>query len=403
MTNDVWKELLRILLLFYGNSSDKLKLIGVTGTDGKTTITTLCSFLLNQYKSAGYIGTNGFHMPHCEEKTIFTTPILSEVYRLLNISVQNSIEYVAIEASSEGLLNKRLETIEFDYCVFSNLTHEHLNTHKNMYNYLKSKLLLFSKLKANGIAIINKDDPKYNCFEFVKNKVYYSIKNPSDFQAINIRYFENETSFDIITRDKLYLNFKINRTEEYNLYNILPCIYICLNEKMPLDQLYKSLTHLPVVSGRLEKIAAKKPFDIYIDFAHTPNALKCVLSSLRRKTRNRLIIVCGAAGNKDSSKRSEMGLICSQYSDFQIFTSEDPRNENPSAIIDQITKKIKDTNFLKIVSRKEAIKKALAIAKSGDVVLITGKGRENFFEEKNILYEYSDFNFIDNLLKNEES
>lgn len=396
VVDNLEKELIRVLNLLYEKPYNKLKLIGVTGTDGKTTTSTLTSYLLNNISTCANIGTNGIIYNNNILDNIFTTPPLCENYRLLNEFHNKNIQYVSMEVSSEGIKNNRIKDILFDYAVFTNLSHEHLNTHKTMHNYFLTKLKLFKQLKPNGIMIINKDDYYSKFFEKFDNVIFYSIYNPSDYQAIHIRYYKNHTVFDLKTKDNFYKNLRINRLEEYNIYNVIPAIIIAIKEGININLLYELLLELPIIPGRLEKVPVKAQFDVYIDFAHTPNALLNVLKSLNRKKKNNLILVCGAAGEKDKTKRPLMGTVATDYADYTIFTSEDPRCENPLDIIKQMTKAI-DINSSKyeiIINRKDALAHALKLAKKDDIVLITGKGRETFFEENNTKYVYSDYDYL---------
>ena len=396
VVDNLEKELIRVLNLLYEKPYDKLKLIGVTGTDGKTTTSTLTSYLLNNISTCANIGTNGIIYNNNILDNIFTTPPLCENYRLLNEFHNKNIQYVSMEVSSEGIKNNRIKDILFDYAIFTNLSHEHLNTHKTMHNYFLTKLKLFKQLKPNGTMIINKDDYYSKFFEKFDNVIFYSIYNPSDYQAIHIRYYKNHTVFDLKTKDNFYKNLRINRLEEYNIYNVIPAIMIAIKEGININLLYELLLELPIIPGRLEKVPVKAQFDVYIDFAHTPNALLNVLKSLNRKKKNNLILVCGAAGEKDKTKRPLMGTVATDYADYTIFTSEDPKCENPLDIIKQMTKAI-DINSSKyeiIINRKDALAHALKLAKKDDIVLITGKGRETFFEENNTKYIYSDYDYL---------
>lgn len=390
------KELMKILNLLYNKPFNNITLIGITGTDGKTTTSTLTSYLLNNVTSCANIGTNGIIYNKEVLDNIFTTPPLCENYRLINEFVKKGIDYATMEVSSQGIKNNRIKNILFDYAVFTNLSHEHLDTHKTMHNYFLTKLKLFKQLKNDGIMIVNKDDFYSKFFEKYNNVIYYSIYTPSDYHALHIRYYKNHTVFDLKTKDFMLENLRINRCEEYNIYNILPAIIIALKEGININLLYELLLELPIIPGRLEKVPVKSNFDVYIDFAHTPNALLNVLKTLNRKKKQKLILVCGAAGNKDKTKRPLMGNIANDYADYTIFTSEDPRCENPLDIIKQMTKSIdiSSAKYEIIINRKDALAHALKIANKDDIVLITGKGRETFFEENNKIYPYSDYDYL---------
>lgn len=396
IVDNLRKELMRLVHLFYKYPYNELTMIGVTGTDGKTSVSTLTSFLLNHISRCANIGTNGIIYDNEVVDNLFTTPILTENYRLLRKFSDSGISYVAMEVSSQGIANQRIEGILYDYAVFTNLSHEHLDTHKTMYNYFLTKLKLFKQLKKQGVMIINKDDYYAKFFEKYQNVIYYSLFLPSDYQAIHIRYYQNHTVFDLKAKDFILENLRVNRTEEYNIYNILPAIIIALKEGIDINLLYELLLDLPIIPGRLEKVPVRYPFDVYIDFAHTPNALKNVLTALRKKTKQKIILVCGAAGNKDKTKRPLMGTIATEYADYTIFTSEDPRLENPIDIIHDMKKMIdlENPNYKMIVNRKDALSYAFKIAKKDDIILVTGKGRENYFEENNMIYTYSDFDYL---------
>lgn len=398
--DDIYKELDRLIDIFYDKPYNKLTLIGVTGTDGKTSVSTLTSYLLGNISSSANIGTNGIIYNNHVIDNIFTTPLLCENYRLLNHFIDENINYVSMEVSSQGIANNRIRGLLFDYAIFTNLSHEHLDTHKNMQNYFLTKLKLFKQLKENGVMIVNKDDHYAKFFDKFDdektNVIYYSLFTPSDYQAINIKYYNKHTVFDLKTKDFVLENIRVNRSEEYNIYNIIPPIIIALKEGININLLYELLIDLPIIPGRLEKVPVKYPFDVYIDFAHTPNALKNVLKAMRKKTNKQIILVCGAAGNKDKTKRPLMGSVALEYADFTIFTSEDPRNEDPLQIINEMISDVTDLkeNYKIIVNRTDALTYAFKIAKKDDIILVTGKGRENSFEENNIIIPYSDFDYL---------
>ncbi len=393
IVNNVFDELLRVLTLFYSDFN-KNTLIGITGTDGKTTTSTYIHYLLSHLNKTALIGTNGIIMGNRYFDNYFTTPILSSNYELLNYAHKHHIKYVVEEISSQGIANKRIEGISFDYAIYTNLSHEHLDTHNTMYEYLKTKKQLFSQLKSNGINIINIDDDyaPYICSN--QNCTTYGIDNNADYQAINVSYNHDCILFDLKTPFYVYHNLYINKAEKYNLYNVLPAIIIAINEGISMDKISRLITNLPVVKGRLEKIASFNEANIYIDFAHTPNALANVLAELKYKTANNLIVVCGAAGEKDRTKRPLMGEVATNIADYVVFTSEDPRCEDPQNIINDLTSNVHTNNYIDILDRKEAIEWALQNAHSGDTIVVTGKGREDTYIVNNHAYNYSDVDVI---------
>ena len=396
IVSNLHSELYKLIDIFYSKPYNNSTLIGVTGTDGKTTTSTLTSYILSSKALCANIGTNGITYGTTHIDNLFTTPPLTENYKIMHLLNKEGINYASMEVSSQGIINNRIHNILFDYTIFTNLSHEHLDTHITMHNYFLSKLRLFKQLKPNGIMIINKDDSYHKFFEKYKNAIFYSICTPSDFQALNIKYYNDFTTFDLKTKDTLYKDLKTNLTGEFNIYNLLPAIVIALRENININDISRIIQTLPIIPGRLEKVPVQKPFDVYIDFAHTPNALEKVLKAIRHKTNNRIILVCGAAGEKDKSKRPLMGSIACEYADFVIFTSEDPKCENPIDIINQMIQllDISNNNYQIILNRKNALSYACSIAKENDIILVTGKGRENFFEENNARIPYSDFEYL---------
>lgn len=398
VVDNSFKELLRLLKIFYGDPCENLVLTGVTGTDGKTTTCAIINHLLNGRFNSALIGTNGIIYNEKTYPNLFTTPLLSESYRLLNEFVRQGISHATMEVSSEGIIGKRIETIRFDYAIFTNLSHEHLNTHKTMDEYFAAKFQLFKHLKPHGAAIINQDDIYANRFRDIKKLITFSINKPSSFQAVNIEFTKNYLTFDIKTENNIYQGFKLNKPETYNLLNALPGIIIALKEGIPLSLIKKRLASTPIVPGRLEKIASVNKADIYIDFAHTPNSIANLLTEVRKKTDGQLIIVCGATGNKDQTKRPLMGKIATELADYVVFTTEDPYDENPMDIINQMTSSVTKTNYSKITNRKSAISLGIAMSKPGDIVLVTGKGGETTQTEKGEKIAYSDIESINEII-----
>lgn len=393
VVNDITNELIRLLQTFYQKPYEDITLIGITGTDGKTSSSLMTSHLLGGFNHAAYIGTNGINYLDQSFDKQFTTPILSENYRLLNTLVKHGLTYSVMEVSSEGIKAGRIKSLWYDYTVFTNLSHEHLNTHHTLRNYFETKKQLFKQMKKTGIALINKDDEMAKFFDDTHH-LTFSLFEPSDYQAINIKTGKKYTTFDLQTKETIYKNLKLNRLEIYNIYNALPAIIIALLENVPLPLIYQRLASIPIISGRLERIHVETDFNIYIDFAHTPNALLNVLSDLKGKTKKNLIVICGSAGNKDKSKRPLMGKVACDIADYVIFTSEDPKNEKAIDIINQMASGTNRTNYTKVINRFSAIDLGISIAEAGDTVLVTGKGRECFFEENGVITPYSDYDSI---------
>lgn len=388
LCDDIEKCFGTLLTEIYGAPWENVRLIGITGTDGKTTTASIIEHLFNRVWSCGYIGTNGIRYSGVSAESNYTTLPLCHLVKTLKKMELKNIAYCALEISSQGLVDKRLEGVEFDIAVFTNLSTEHLDTHLTMENYFRAKAQLFSKLKPEGLAIVNIDSPYGHRINSPK-LITYGIDYISDFRALNIKKEGGGVRFDLKTPDSFIKNIKTNLTGKYNVYNAVAAM-VCARERgLPWEIIIKAIGEIPKIPGRMELLTKDENFQVYVDFAHTPGALRAVLMSLKSKS-GRIIIVLGAAGNKDKSKRPEMGKIACTYADHVIFTSEDPRNENPSAIIKEMTRATAARNYEIIINRKTAIREAISRTKAGDIVIITGKGNDKYFEENNKVYAYSD-------------
>lgn len=395
--NNIRKNLDILLAKYYDYPFRELQMIGVTGTDGKTTTASIIEYLLSQKHKCAYLGTNGIKTSTTKESTNYTTLPLCLLMKVLRKLANQNIRYLAMEVSSQGLVNGRLDSIEFDVAIFTNLSHEHLDTHKTMDNYFLAKTKLFDKLDKNGLALAN-GDCEYSYKIKHPNLQTFGIDNICDYQAINIRPQIKYTIFDLKTPKGILQDIKVNSLEKYNIYNIISAIIVALHYKVPIDIIYKALLIIPKIEGRLELITTNENFKVYVDFAHTPNALKQVLTSLKEK--NKVVkVVMGSAGGKDKTKRPAMGKIATEIADYVYFTSEDPRKEHPLSIINDLVSNVKTDNFEVIIDRKSAIEKAINDAVTGDTIIITGKGNDNYFEIEDIVYPYSD---IAEVIKNLE-
>ena len=373
----------------YGNDIKKLKLIGVTGTNGKTTTCFLCHEYLNKHgKKCGYIGTIGFYINDFIRPLSNTTPDVLEIYNMLLECIKENCEYVVMEVSSHSLSYNRLGNLMFDYVVFTNLTEEHLDYHKTMENYALDKQKLFYKLKNNGFALINIDDEysKYFILEHNNNITYG--KGNCDYKINSIKMNSKETSFYL--NDNLY---KMNLLGEYNVYNM--SIVIILMSKIFNDFIDVSTLTAPV--GRLETIYDKGRI-IMIDYAHTPDAVEKVLNNVKNIASGRIITIIGCGGDRDKYKRPIMGKIASDISDVCIFTSDNPRNENPMNIINDMLEGITKKNVKVEESRREALNMGLHICKKNDILLVLGKGHENYQIIGNKKYPFNDKKIIEELI-----
>lgn len=368
---------------FYDYPSKKMTMIGVTGTDGKTSTSTILYELLNQVSKCGYIGTNGVCCETYTDKSNNTTPTPEHLHRFLNNFYLNDCKYVCMEAASEALAQGRCKNIEFDYTIFTNLTHEHLNFHKSMENYMNAKCILFEQTKKNGYSFLNIDD-KYSeeIFKKCNGKViYYGSNKKADVRFSDVVINHDYTLFTITYKDKTY---KINSPllGMFNVYNLTAALSVLLIMGVDIDKLdYKKL----YVDGRMTNIDLGQDFKVIVDYAHTPNGYLNLFLLTKTLEANKTIIVAGSAGERDKTKRPIMGKILVDNADYVIFTYEDPRSEDPIDIINDLTSEVMDKKdkFEVVVDRGEAIKRAIDMAEKDNMILILGKGNETYEALKN--------------------
>ncbi|MBT8316398.1 MAG: UDP-N-acetylmuramoyl-L-alanyl-D-glutamate--2,6-diaminopimelate ligase [Lutibacter sp.] len=391
---------------FYDNPSSKLKLVGVTGTNGKTTITTL---LYQLFQKAGYktglLSTVKIMVDTFQYEATHTTPNSVLINKYLNEMVELGIDYCFMEVSSHGIHQKRTEGLQFSGGVFTNLTHDHLDYHKTFKEYRDVKKSFFDGLPKSAFALVNIDDKNGGVMlqNTIAKKYGYALKTMANFKA---KILENQFS-------GLLLNINGNEvwtklTGSFNAYNLV-AVYGVAN-LLGLDST-ETLTHiseLESVSGRFQHFISSNGITAVIDYAHTPDALKNVLETINNiKTGNEQIItVVGCGGDRDKAKRPIMGRIASQLSTQVIFTSDNPRSENPQSIIEEIEAGVEPQNFKKTVSildREQAIKTATKFAHNGDIILIAGKGHETYQEVNGKRSHFDDYEKITKLLKSIES
>jgi UDP-N-acetylmuramoyl-L-alanyl-D-glutamate--2,6-diaminopimelate ligase len=403
----------QIAKTFYGNISEKMYLAGVTGTNGKTTITYLLESLFEvKEQKTGVIGTINYRFGNRLIPSINTTPGVLELYSLLSGARKEGIENCVLEVSSHSLEQGRVDGLNFDAAIFTNLTSEHLDYHKNMENYFCSKLKLFTKIKAGGYAVINEDDPYgKRIAEKVKregkaNIITYGVKQSADVRAENIKYSCGGLDFRLgIGTNKDSIDISSRLIGGHNIYNILAAAAFGMTVGMALKDIKSGIERVSILPGRLERIDCGQDFVVFVDYAHTANGMENVLTSLRNLEPSRLLTVFGCGGDRDKSKRPEMGKLCSRLSDRIFITSDNPRTEDPLEIINEIVKGIdKDkSNYVVEADRVEAIKRALGEAGKGDIVLIAGKGHETYQIFKNVTLPFDDREVVRKILKECES
>lgn len=394
IVKDTNKVLPKILKKFYDNLEEKFTFVGVTGTDGKTTTSTIIHHILSKYYKCANIGTNGIYYEDLHINTDNTTPSEEKLYEYLKKLNQKGCKYITMETSSEALLHKRVGNIKYNVGIMTNITEDHLNIHKTIDNYIRCKSKLFKQVRKDGFCILNKDD-KY--FEKIKNScngkiITYGINNNPDFRITKIKEKKNKTKFSIINDNKKY-KISTNLKGVYNLYNITAAFITCKLLGIKEKNIIKTLKNISI-PGRGERLNFGQKYTIILDYAHTTNGIKNILSTLAVQKNSRIISVTGSAGGREKEKRREMGKITSDLSDLVIFTMDDPRYEDPEKIIEEMAQDIKKNNYLKIVDRKKAIYKALTLAKPKDIVVILGKGRDNYMAIKNEKIKYSDYDVV---------
>ena len=387
---------------WHGNPAKRLKLIGITGTNGKTSTAHLIHAI---FKASGrktaLIGTVGHQYTNAqgEEKTLsasLTTPDAFALHALFKQFTEDNVEYVTMETSSQGLALQRLAGLTFDTAVFTNFTQDHLDYHQTMEAYLKAKLMLFEQLDKEGVAILNSDSPVAERIAHACKvsglqtpPTMYGLGEKADLYAEDINFSHNRLVFTAVTPDGR-IPAKLRLLGEYNLYNALAAIAVGLRYDCPLSAIQEGLA-ATIVPGRFELVDRGQDFAVIVDYAHTPDSLENVLTAAKRVAECNLICVFGCGGDRDKGKRPKMGNISAQIADYSVITSDNPRTEAPDEIIAQIASNLPhDTEYVCISERRDAIHHAIATAKSGDVVVIAGKGHEDYQEINGKRFPFDD-------------
>lgn len=365
---------------YFGYADKKLKLIAVTGTNGKTSVATMLYNLLELagYK-AGLMGTICNKIGNKTIKAKLTTSDSFELHKMFNELVENGATYCVLEASSQGLAQERLYELNFEVAIFTNITVDHLDYHGSFENYMDAKKILF---KNANVCIINSDD-EYSQ-EFVnaaKSKVItYSVKNDlGDFTAKNVNFDNGQIVYEIVNNFLIH-RIKLNLQGDFFVYNSMATIIAALELGLSLADCASMIKTVNQIKGRFEMLPLNQPYKVVIDYAHTPDGLKQVLLSIKHFCKGRIITVFGCGGDRDKSKRAIMGDVASQLSDIVVVTSDNPRTENPMSIIDDVLKGCKKPKRQLYIheNRTEAIKFALKTAKENDIILLAGKGHEDY-------------------------
>ncbi|MCM8770760.1 MAG: UDP-N-acetylmuramoyl-L-alanyl-D-glutamate--2,6-diaminopimelate ligase [Candidatus Omnitrophica bacterium] len=377
---------------FYGYPSRKMKVVGITGTNGKTTVTYLIEHILKQagYKT-GLIGTINYRFDGNIIAAVNTTPGPEYLQSLLAQMYNKDIRYCVMEVSSHALSQARVAEIDFSAAIFTNLSQDHLDYHKDMEEYFQAKSLLFRNLNSTALAIINKDSPyAQRIINLTHSTVTtYSLKQSADIFASGIKLTPEGTSFTLVAAGKK-LDIRTALIGRHNVYNILAAVGFALQEGISLEMIKKAIESFVFVPGRLEKIDLGQRFKVFVDYAHTEDALRNVILSLRELRPQRIIVVFGCGGERDKTKRPKMGYVASELAESVIITSDNPRSEDENDIAQDIRKGIKRNNYKIILDRREAINEALRMAEDNDIVLIAGKGHENYQIFKDKIIDFND-------------
>jgi UDP-N-acetylmuramyl-tripeptide synthetase len=378
----------KLVQRFYQNPSGNVNTIGVTGTNGKTTITFLFESVLKQAgQECGVVGTVQYKLGSHNVPSTNTTPGLLDNQQILSDLSHKGIKYCVMEVSSHGLDQGRVDLIDFTVAVFTNLTSDHLDYHKTREEYFLAKAKLFEQLSSKAVAVINADDPygQQLCSMTKANVITYGIHQSADVRARDIQLSPDGSKFTVqIPNGSLTMTTPLAGV--HNVYNILGVIGGCLFLNIDREAIRRGIEQLNSVPGRLQRIDAGQDYSVYIDYAHTEDALDNVLRFLREIASANIILVFGCGGDRDKTKRPRMGKVAGEKADICFVTSDNPRSEDPQSIIDQIVQGFTRKNYTIIADRQEAIRQALSKACKDDIVLIAGKGHESYqiFNNKTI-------------------
>lgn len=378
---------------FYGNPSEKLNLIGITGTNGKTSATTL---LFDIFKNLGFqsalISTVEYRIADEIFPSTHTTPDVLTLNKILAKAVETGCEYAFMEVSSHGIDQNRTEGLHFKIAGFTNITHDHLDYHKTFDAYLKTKKRFFDDLNPDSIAITNIDDKNGNVMlqNTKAQKKTYALKTMADYHGRIL-----EADFNGMLLNFNGKEFWSTLTGKFNVYNLLLAFAVTIECGFHEEDVLKAISNLKRVKGRFETLKSEGGIFFVVDYAHTPDALENILDSINEiRTKNeRLITVFGCGGDRDHAKRPEMGKIATRKSTLAIITSDNPRRENPAEIIKEIEAGVEPQNYSKytaIPDRKEAIKMAIKFAEPKDIILVAGKGHEDYQEINGVKHHFDD-------------
>ncbi len=400
IVNDSRSAMSDLAAEFYGHADRDMVVVGVTGTNGKTTTTHIIYKVLSDtgIKSA-LVGTLGIFYGKKHVETSLTTPDPLTLHKYFADMKKEGIKAVVMEVSAHALYFGKLKGVDFTVGVFTNLTQDHLDFFNDMKEYKKEKIKLFTQYKCKYVVTNSDDATGREILRLVKGSISYGIDNPADVFAIELEEETENTKFVINLFDMIY-NVQNKMTGRFNVYNLLAAATTCGLLGVKPNKIVESINNMSGVCGRVENVY-KKDFSVYIDYAHTPDGLKNVLSALKDMCKGKLICVFGCGGNRDKDKRKKMGLISGKYADFTVITSDNPRYEEPMEIMFEIEKGMIEAskNYILIQDRYSAIEYAFNMASLGDIILVAGKGCEKYQEVLGIKRLYNDKDTVDSIVR----
>jgi len=401
--DNIRKAMAEISCTYYSNPSEKIKVIGITGTNGKTTISYIIKSILEENGSkCGLIGTIDYITGANKSNARLTTPDSIELNQMLSEMVNNGLNYCVMEVSSIALVNYRVHTIKFDTAIFTNLTSEHMDLHSNMDNYLSAKKILFDTLPVESLAISNLDD-EYGARivnSFKGDRQFYSINRQSDLKADGIRIGLNGLSFKIKIQNEIH-TVTSSLTGRFNVYNILAAIQCCQRYGAEINTILSAVDKFQAAKGRFNRIMLPNGSCAIVDYSHTSDSLKNAIEAaidVRNSgdSKGKVITLFGCGGDKDKTKRPVMGKIATDLSDYVIISSDNPRTEDPLSIIKDIEAGIDKGKKYEVESdRDKAIKRSIEISEKGDIILICGKGHETYQEINGVRSHFDDQEVIE--------
>ena len=391
---------------FYGLPSQRIKVIGVTGTNGKTTTVYLLESILKKAGfGVGHITTIDYSWGIGPQPSLATTPEAPELQSLLKKMIEAGYSYAVMEVSSHSLILNRVEGVDFDWAVFTNLTPEHLDFHGSMQAYRKAKLSLFEKMGEEKRVAVNIDD---HFGRIIRDKIFcqvvsYGLREGCEIRGQILKFTEQGVLFRLQAKDGSR-EISLPLLGRHNVYNALAASSVAWGEQIPVSLISQGLESVSQIPGRLELVSGEKQTKIFVDYAHTSDGLEKVLKTLRSITKGKLLVVFGCGGDRDSSKRPRMGRIAHLLANYSVITSDNPRSEDPEKIMLEIEEGIKqvggrrDKDYLFIPDRREAIAKGMEIMRQNDVLLVAGKGHEKVQIFKDRIEEFNDREVVKELL-----